>query len=380
MVTTSYANSEASESMNIGPMRTSSLRHLHLATVNVRYDGQNSRPVPIPSHGTVPPAKLPPWNNKYMERPWSERRSRLVDALLSVGDLDIIGFQEVLHNQLLDIATLLGPRFVHVGVGRDDGKQAGEYSPIYFDGTRFELVKWKTIWLSPTPDIPGSKGWDTNLCRIATLVTLRYKDGGELVHVVNTHYDDQGVRARAESSLIIRDHAHRWASQVDAEEQKRSTSTSTMRGNSPVVLLGDFNSPPEEDGYKNITSSNPLPSGSPSFTFLDSYVHLSTRSSSTPGSRSRQSIPYGPRDTYTGFDPPGNRDAKRIDFIMLASSRSPEDIKNSMEDERKQVGRGGWTVSQYACVDNWVEGGDVDEWQGRWSDHRAVRATLERLR
>lgn len=68
--------------------------------------------------------------------------------------------QEVYHNQLNDIAHLLGPTYGHVGVGRDDGKRAGEYSPIFYDRTKFELVKWKTIWLSPRPDVPGSKGWD----------------------------------------------------------------------------------------------------------------------------------------------------------------------------------------------------------------------------
>lgn len=61
------------------------------------------------------------------------------------------------HNQLLDLAALLGPSYGHVGVGRDDGKEAGEYSPIFYDRTKFEVVKWRTIWLSPTPDIPGSK-------------------------------------------------------------------------------------------------------------------------------------------------------------------------------------------------------------------------------
>ena len=68
--------------------------------------------------------------------------------------------QEVLHNQLLDLAELLGDDYAHVGVGRDDGKEAGEYSPIFFDKTKFELVRWKTVWLSETPEKPGSVGWD----------------------------------------------------------------------------------------------------------------------------------------------------------------------------------------------------------------------------
>ena len=67
--------------------------------------------------------------------------------------------QEVYHSQLLDLSTLLGDTYAHVGVGRDDGQQAGEYSPIFYDQVTFDLVDWTTKWLSPTPDVPGSKGW-----------------------------------------------------------------------------------------------------------------------------------------------------------------------------------------------------------------------------
>lgn len=48
-------------------------------------------------------------------------------------------------------------------------------------------------------------------------------------------------------------------------------------------------------------------------------------------------------------------------------------------EDGKSVGRGGWAFTQFACVDNWVEGGDIDGWQGRWSDHRAVRATIAQV-
>ncbi len=65
----------------------------------------------------------------------------------------------MLHNQLLDFQQLLGPQYSHVGVGRDDGKQAGEYSPIFFLDTQFKLVDWTTKWLSTEPDTPGSVSW-----------------------------------------------------------------------------------------------------------------------------------------------------------------------------------------------------------------------------
>ena len=63
----------------------------------------------------------------------------------------------MLHNQLLDLQSLLGSSYSHVGVGRDDGLKKGEHSPIFYDNTLFGLVDWKTIWLSDTPDVPGSK-------------------------------------------------------------------------------------------------------------------------------------------------------------------------------------------------------------------------------
>lgn len=59
-----------------------------------------------------------------------------------------------------DISTLLGPSYSHVGVGRDDGISKGEHSPIFYDSSKFEEVDWDTIWLSPTPHVVASKGWD----------------------------------------------------------------------------------------------------------------------------------------------------------------------------------------------------------------------------
>lgn len=99
----------------------------------------------IPSRGAVDPEPRHGHQDKHREQPWAVRRSRMVDALLSTGQLDILGFQvclrvmlglipqEVYHSQLEDLAELLGPAYDHVGVGRDDGKKAGEYSPIFYD-------------------------------------------------------------------------------------------------------------------------------------------------------------------------------------------------------------------------------------------------------
>jgi hypothetical protein len=134
-----------------------------------------------------------------------------------------------------------------------------------------------------------------------------------------------------------------------------------------------LDSPPNEDGYKNITSPAPLPSGKPSFTFRDTYTHLHARSTTHAG----QSAPYGPAHTYTGFTAPGKTKTDRIDFVMLAA------LPDAESDEEGGVergdGTGKWTVERYACIDNWVEEGDSSGWQGRWSDHRAVRVKMVRV-
>lgn len=203
---------------------------------------------------------------------------------------------------------------------------------------------------------------------------------------------------------MIREHTHRWVAVVEEDEGH------PKKHEGPVVLLGDFSrsicgilalatpvsiafstglitadSPPEEEGYKNITSLTRLTHHTPSFTFLDSHVHLRTRqSSSIPSGSSppRQSGPYGPLHTFTGFTAPGRTSTSRIDFVMLVAEASPTMASHGESEAEKRTaarrGRGGWEVTQYACVDNWIEEGDVSGWQGRWSDHRAVKVTIRR--
>ncbi|ODN86564.1 endonuclease/exonuclease/phosphatase [Cryptococcus wingfieldii CBS 7118] len=350
--TTARPHSLFTDNPTVLSRSNSAVQQIHIATVNVK----NSNI-----------AKQTASDYIWGEKSWDDRKTRLADALLSTGPLDIWGAQEVLSAQLSDLAWLFGSDYGHVGVGRDDGKEAGEFSPIFYNSTKFDVVRWNTTWLSTTPDVPGSVGWDASLTRIATLLTLRYRDGdqeGKLVHAFNTHYDDQGVEARANSSLLLRATIKQWVDDVEQDEN--------AGGDAPVVFFGDFNSPPEEDGYQNMVSLSPLPSGNASFTFLDTYTHLLTSTSNSSLSSTYgplQTRPYGPAHTYTGFEAPGYNMTKRIDFILLGAE---------LEEAQQGGGwgaRGGWEVSRFGVVENYVEG-DVDGFNARWSDHRAVRATI----
>ncbi|MEN9987187.1 MAG: hypothetical protein RLZZ585_226 [Bacteroidota bacterium] len=132
--------------------------------------------------------------------PWNERH-KAISSQLNRFDVDIVGMQEVLVHQkeqmLLDL-----PGYESIGVGRDDGKNAGEFSPIFYKEERFRVLKSGTFWLSPTPDIP-SKGWDAALNRICTYAQFFDLESKQSFWVFNTHFDHVGEVARMKSSVLI---------------------------------------------------------------------------------------------------------------------------------------------------------------------------------
>lgn len=188
---------------------------------------------------------------------WKNRRDTLA-SFVRHADLSICGMQEVLHEQLLDLQRLL-PEYDYVGVGRDDGRTEGEYSPIFFRRSEWRAVESGTFWLSETPDSVGSHGWDAVLPRIATWVLLerreavkhgrgrKSKGSPTRLICVSTHFDHIGVEARVESGrLILR-------------------KVREIAGELPLVLTGDFNVGMESSVYQSIMHD-------PDYPLLDSYL------------------------------------------------------------------------------------------------------------
>jgi endonuclease/exonuclease/phosphatase family metal-dependent hydrolase len=132
--------------------------------------------------------------------PWTERHTAIASQIKRF-DVDIIGMQEVLVHQreqlLLDL-----PGYASVGVGRDDGINAGEFSPIFYKTDRFQLLVSSTFWLSPFPEIP-SKGWDAALNRICTYAEFLDIQSKDTFWVFNTHFDHVGETARMKSAELI---------------------------------------------------------------------------------------------------------------------------------------------------------------------------------
>lgn len=154
---------------------------------------------------------------------WANRRV-LFSGQIRLLRPDILGMQEVLPSQRTDLVADL-PGYAALGGGRDDGRQAGEASPLFVARDRFAVLSSGMFWLSPTPTVP-SLGWDAAFRRVATWAHLRRRSDGLRLLAINTHWDHLGTQARLGSALQLRG----WI-------------VANRRAGEAVVLLGDFNAP-----------------------------------------------------------------------------------------------------------------------------------------
>ncbi len=162
---------------------------------------------------------------------WKHRKQGTA-AMIQEQAPSVFGIQEGILDQVEFIEQTF-PQYARVGVGRDDGKQAGEHMAIFYLKEKFDLLDSSTIWLSETPD-SVSKGWDAACFRTATTVHLREKSTGKEFWYINTHLDHIGEIARRESARLL----------ADCVASIRSDSTAA------VILGGDLNSTIEDDIFE----------------------------------------------------------------------------------------------------------------------------------
>lgn len=171
-------------------------------------------------------------NDSDGENKWLFRRSAAVETIRREKP-DVVGLQEALRHQLDNFKQLL-PDFVEVGVGRDDGKEAGEYAAILFNKKRFELQGSGTFWFSEAPDQPGSKAWGANVTRICTWAKLRDLQNKRLVTLYNVHLDHESQTARERSVAML-------ISKIALADDV-----------TPVVITGDFNAGEDNPAIRNM--------------------------------------------------------------------------------------------------------------------------------
>ncbi|MBQ6047364.1 MAG: endonuclease/exonuclease/phosphatase family protein [Bacteroidales bacterium] len=140
------------------------------------------------------------WNNIDGENGWPYRKAAVV-KMINEEKPAAIGLQEALIDQLRYLDSAL-PAYQRVGVGRDDGKEAGEFMAIYYDTSRLEVESYQTVWLSDTPLEP-SLGWDAACRRTVTRVCFIEKQTNRDFYYYNTHLDHVGKTARSEETKLI---------------------------------------------------------------------------------------------------------------------------------------------------------------------------------
>ena len=207
---------------------------------------------------------------------WSNRKE-MVKKLIQFHDFDIFGTQEGFVHQLKEITTL--ENYAYVGVGREDGIEAGEHSAIVYKKDRFKVLDKGDFWLSETPDVPG-KGWDATCCnRLCSWAKFKDLKSKKTFYLFNVHYDHEGKVARYESSqLILR-------------------KIKEIAGNMPFFCTGDFNATPNQEPIQVLMNSGWL---------LDSKLVSKTK-------------PYGTDGTYHGYKVDAAM-KDRIDYIFVPQS------------------------------------------------------------
>ena len=162
---------------------------------------------------------------------WSLRKEDVV-GLVRYLEADVVGFQEVLPDQMVFLRGALS-EYEFVGEYRDkDDPMRGEASPVAFRRDRFVALKSGTFWLSETPDVPKSIGWDAKYARVCSYAVLSNRQTGCTFAFANCHTDHKGERAREQGLLLV-------------QERMKS-----FGGGIPIVFTGDHNCHPWEPPAK----------------------------------------------------------------------------------------------------------------------------------
>ncbi|MGB7326307.1 MAG: endonuclease/exonuclease/phosphatase family protein [Rubripirellula sp.] len=223
--------------------------------------------------------KVMTYNVRYLNKGdgldvWGNRSETVIATITKA---DIVGLQESVLKQLNEVKAGT-PEFHWFGVGRDDGKEGGEFAAVGFRRDRFKAVDQGTLWLSETPEIVGSKGWDAALPRTLTWVLLEDVSNSKQWYILNTHFDHRGSLARENSAKGIAQLVDRKAGKI------------------PVVVMGDLNANVDSVPLKNLCSGSVVP------------LRDARDQSSAPAT--------GPTGTFNGFK--AIEDGRRIDHILVS--------------------------------------------------------------
>jgi len=208
------------------------------------------------------------------DRKWTARREAAADIIKKDAP-DFVGTQEAFREMLDDVRQRV-PGYAEIGVGRDDGKEKGEYSAILYREAAWEVKDSGTFWLSDTPEVAGSMTWGNKVTRVCTWGRFRHKANGRELYFYNTHFDHQSQPSREKAAALI-------MQRLAAQEPK-----------APVIVTGDFNAAPDNPAIAAMRQ------GPPALTDAWAALHQEAK----------------PAESGTFHNFSGRRDGSRIDYIF----------------------------------------------------------------
>ncbi len=168
------------------------------------------------------------------EHQWCRRQPLVRDVIMNYMP-DFFGIQEAHYGWMRYLSSQLKKQYSYVGVGKDDGRNCGEFSPVFYRKDKFKVNESLDFWLSETPLKP-SLGWDGAENRICSGALFENIETGESVAVFNTHLDHIGKIAQKKGADLILENLKKY-------------------DNIKTVLTGDFNVTPDSEIYRIFTLS-----------------------------------------------------------------------------------------------------------------------------
>ena len=204
---------------------------------------------------------------------WADRSEAVIAELERLAP-DIIVFQEAWRNQYEQLQSALSS-FSWVTAA-----ESPAHTPIAYRTDRFNIGDSGVFWLSPPEAEPATPGWDGAYQRLATHATLRDRDTGRSLTVLNVHLDHEGEQARLKGVELARDRL------------------ANIAAGSEIVLAGDFNCRPGDPAHRRATADR------------DGWRSLVDAASVATETA-------GPSESYTGF-PEQAYEPQNIDHVLVS--------------------------------------------------------------
>lgn len=214
-------------------------------------------------------------------RGWTARKKSCL-TIIKAQRADLIGFQEVLKVQADDLKKAM-PDYGCFGFeGPEMDVNPETYNGIannlvMYSKKRYEMLSAGCYWLSETPEIGGSKSWNTARARHVNWLRLKDKNSGVEFRIIAVHLDHKEQEARDKQGQMIVRESNQYLPDF------------------PQLLVGDF----------NVTAKNPVYEIIKKGGWKDTYTEV-----------------YGDKDpgaTFHNFEGKDYAKAKtngRIDFIF----------------------------------------------------------------